>query len=141
LIRDPLDERPAVWATPGGGVEEGETLAQAAARELDEETGLIVEPAILGTPVAVTRGQWTFRGRLLYSEDWFFVLYTAHMEPETSGWTELEREVHRGWGWFTPDELDQLYEPVLPSGLAGLLRSLGPRADSDVPVELPWWAP
>src|SRR4030095_12129429 len=32
-----------VWCLPGGGVEEGETLAESAIREVKEETGLNVE--------------------------------------------------------------------------------------------------
>jgi len=71
-IVDALDTKPPIWITPGGGVEPGETLAESAARELEEETGLLVEPATLGAPVAVCRGDWEFRGLPLYSEDWFF---------------------------------------------------------------------
>lgn len=58
VIRDPrtdaflLVERaraPAkgLWAFPGGRVHFGETIAKAAAREVIEETGLVVEPSSL----------------------------------------------------------------------------------------------
>lgn len=38
------DPGAGMWAFPGGRLELGETLAEAAAREAREETGLIVEP-------------------------------------------------------------------------------------------------
>jgi 8-oxo-dGTP diphosphatase len=34
-------DRPGVWFTVGGGVEPGETYAEAAAREIREETGFL----------------------------------------------------------------------------------------------------
>ena len=42
------------WLTIGGGAERGETLREAAAREMREEAGIDVDPAALGTPLGTT---------------------------------------------------------------------------------------
>lgn len=70
--RDPGDGR-VVWFAPGGGVEAGETLEQAAARELAEEV-----PAAAGLPLAGP--VWTRRHEEFYwnrqridQTEWYFV--------------------------------------------------------------------
>jgi 8-oxo-dGTP pyrophosphatase MutT (NUDIX family) len=131
----------AFWITPGGGLESGEALAEAARRELEEETGLALDVADLIGPVAVARGEWEFRGMPSVGEDWFFLLITDAFEVVSTGWTALEHEVHTEVRWWHPDELDSTSEVVVPGGLAGFVRSahLGWRPDS--PFELPWVAP
>jgi 8-oxo-dGTP pyrophosphatase MutT (NUDIX family) len=138
LVKDPLDPKPALWITPGGGINPGEALSEAAARELSEETGLVVDPAELGDPVATCRGEWTFRGQPLYSVETFFAWRTDRFELSTAGWEPLEHEVHAAWRWWTIEEIDATSERVLPALLGDVARSITRGTIGTSPIELPW---
>lgn len=137
-INDPLAAKPRHWITPGGGVEAGESPAGAAVRELAEETGLVLKPDELGAPIAMSRGDWEFRGVPLYSETWHFGVVTERFELDISGWDAFEREFQSGWRWWGPDEVEQSSEFIIPAGLAGLARMLSRGERPTEPIELPW---
>jgi 8-oxo-dGTP pyrophosphatase MutT (NUDIX family) len=137
-IEDPHDPKPPLWITPGGGIKPGEALGEAAARELAEETGVVIGPAALGELVAVCRGEWTFRGQLLYSVDSFFAWRTERFEPSTEGWEPLEHELHAAWRWWTIEELDTTNERVLPALLDDVVRLITQGTIGPSPIELPW---
>lgn len=63
LLHPPRGGGPA-WALPGGGLEPGESLAECAAREAFEETGIQVEV-----------------GRIAFLVEWIVPTYTKALEP------------------------------------------------------------
>jgi len=126
------------WLTPGGGLRPGEPVAEAAARELREETGISAGPDELGPVVAYSEGQWSADGQVFDAHDSFFWLRVADATVDTSAQEDLERSLITGHRWWTVDELAATTELVYPIGVAGLLRTLLTEGRPASPVRLPW---
>lgn len=123
--RGPLkNEAPKWWITVGGEVQRGERLAEAAARELAEETGLTVAPGDIVGPVWRRDEVFEFNGSLIDSEEFYFVHRTQRFEPSGAGRTDLERSYIHGHRWCDAADIARLAgagETVYPTQLGELL--------------------
>lgn len=126
------------WVTPGGGIDDGETPQEAAARELREETGLVTSVDELRGPVARRRVRHGYSDRILIQREIFFRVDVDPFEPDPEGLTDSELQRTVGHRWFPVDTLPAV---VWPSNLARLLGwdggptiDLGDMDESTVPL-------
>ncbi|MEU4230095.1 NUDIX domain-containing protein [Nonomuraea sp. NPDC026600] len=129
------------WFTPGGAVDPGETLHQAAARELGEELGYVIAPSVLGPVVATSSGTWSLGGETFSSVDSYFFLRVSGLEVDTSGMDDEERRVTDRFEWWTVSQLRSAAELVVPAGLAALMELLLPGDLPAQPIALSWHLP
>ena len=111
------------WFTIGGGIEPGETLYEAAAREVVEETGftdvVLGEIAWCGEVTLLDRKQ-----RPVLFKDTFILARSQGGEVSREAWQDLELEFVDDIRWWTLDDLEATSEAVWPHDLAARLRAI-----------------
>jgi 8-oxo-dGTP pyrophosphatase MutT (NUDIX family) len=103
--RDPVEPR-RIWEPPGGGLEPGESPAEAAAREFWEETGKRLPPNLAqGLPVP-RRFRWA--GEDYRVVETFFLVRMPRFEVAAGALTDGERATYLGHRWLTLEGLGSL---------------------------------
>jgi 8-oxo-dGTP pyrophosphatase MutT (NUDIX family) len=122
---DPADPGRHYWFTVGGGLESGESVVEAAVRELFEETGLRVTVADLGAPVWNDVTEFPFDGRQYRQQQFWFLVRVPSWEVDQSGFDDIERATIDAVSWWSASDFATATEPFYPKDLPVLLRGLG----------------
>ena len=120
---DPADPDHHWWELPGGGLDEGEDLRDAARRELAEESGIML--AGLGRELWVRESRFRYKDRDHHRIEHVFLGRTPTTAPQVAlKPTENEKAGLIERRWWSADELRQCQDKLLPATLPALLDDL-----------------
>lgn len=123
---------PGVWFTVGGGVEPGECVLEAAAREIVEETGFT--DAELGAVAWYNEAVLAnSRGDPVLFKESYVLARCGGGEPSRDGWQELELALCDDIRWWSLEQIraagdERFYPERLPEMLEAALT--GPPTDA-----------
>lgn len=130
-----LPSRPTFWITPGGGVDPGETLAEAVIREVAEETGFTLAAKLLRGPVARRNVVHGYSDKIVQQRETYVAAHVPSFVIDTVGHTDDEVASVVGHRWWSLAELTTANVVVWPAGLAGLVKAVLDAAPWPVPLD------
>lgn len=124
------------WFPVGGKIENGETLQDAALREIYEETGIKKEEVELGPVVWFGTCNLILGGTPTHMKAQYIVAKTKKTKVCLQCPTEVERKTITGMAWFSLEKIktcDQVIYPlVLPDHLPEILAGKYPKKPFEI---------
>ncbi|WP_427889285.1 NUDIX hydrolase [Kribbella sp. GL6] len=110
------------WYPVGGGVEPGESLQQAAAREAYEETGL--RDLAVGTQVWCRDHTYEYEDQRYDVHEEWLLHRVDHFDPTPAELSPYEARTILGFRWWSTADLETTRDTVYPPNLSRLLTTL-----------------
>jgi len=111
---DPHHRDQPFWFTIGGAADPGESLREAGARELYEETHISVEPERLGEPIAQNSVEFSWGGHRIAQEQTFYAVAVGSAAVSLEGLDQWERATTDKYGWLSAEDFDDGERPAHP---------------------------
>ncbi len=123
---DYLEDSKAVWITPGGSLEEGESFVDALKREVYEELGVQLTKEC---PEVYYRNPiYTLKnGEKVQSVEKFFLVVLDENTFSFDHWTESEKKRMRAGKWWAIEEIEQSKDEFFSKDVVRILKELSGR--------------
>ncbi|MFV0259334.1 MAG: NUDIX hydrolase [Acidimicrobiales bacterium] len=125
---------PGWWEIPGGGMDPGESSADTARRELQEEAGIL--QAEIGPVVWTQQVQFTFAGLFFDQDEFIHVAWSEQVELAPPRLEAFEAMAFEEARWWTLDEVEGATGRFLPDRLPELLGDLVADRFPDPPLDI-----
>jgi len=105
---DPAAPDEPYWFSIGGATDSGESLVEAAVREMREETGIVIQPTELSGPIAREDAEFNWGVWRLVQDQTYFALALSQ-DPSTvtfDGLEPIERTSIDAAAWWSPEALE-----------------------------------
>jgi len=124
------------WFPIGGTIEKGETIEEAAIREIYEETGLKKDEIELGPIVWFGEFDYILKGVLTRQKETYIVVRTKQKDVSLTALDEWEKQVVQKIEWFSLDKIINSKEVIFPILLHKYLPDIISRKYPKKPIKI-----